>query len=121
MDQQNLSALSCAQVSPTRRLVAAGFIRRLPGRTLTVRATQVGVTGTITPTLSAFVCCGRPMGPEGGQLVCSRCGAWVDPGAVPPQAQTIDDDSDDACPICCAWECRCGTSRSAALEAVAAR
>lgn len=32
---------------PTRRLIAAGFIRRLSGRTITVRATQAGVTGTI--------------------------------------------------------------------------
>lgn len=32
----------------TRRLIAAGFIRRLPGRVLTVRATQAGVTGSIT-------------------------------------------------------------------------
>ncbi|WP_326729731.1 hypothetical protein [Streptomyces phaeochromogenes] len=32
---------------PARRLVAAGFIRRSPGRTMTVCATQAGVTGTI--------------------------------------------------------------------------
>jgi hypothetical protein len=32
--------------SATRRLIAAGFIRRLPGRTLTVRATLAGVTGS---------------------------------------------------------------------------
>jgi hypothetical protein len=32
---------------PSRRLVAAGMIRRSPGRTLTVRATQAGVTGVI--------------------------------------------------------------------------
>ena len=105
MDQQNLSAPSCAQVSPTRRLVAAGFIRRLPGRTLTVRATQAGVTGTITPTFS----------------VPFACSARITPGALPAQAQSIDDDSDDACPICGWWKCRCGTSRSAAIEAVAAR
>ncbi|MGJ5898573.1 hypothetical protein ACSCBZ_42545 [Streptomyces niveiscabiei] len=36
--------------SPSRRLVAAGIIRRFAGRTLTVRATQSGVTGAITPT-----------------------------------------------------------------------
>lgn len=47
MDQQHLSAPACAQVSPARRLVAAGFIRRSPGRTLTVRVTQAGVTGVI--------------------------------------------------------------------------
>lgn len=95
--------------------------QNLPGRTLTVHATQAGVTGTITPTLSAFICCGRPMSPQGGQLVCGRCGAWTDFGAVPAQAQAIDDDSDDACPVCYSWKCRCGTSRSTALEAVAAR
>ncbi|MET7321314.1 hypothetical protein [Streptomyces sp. NPDC005549] len=32
---------------PSRRLVAAGLIRRTPGRTFTVRVTAVGVTGTI--------------------------------------------------------------------------
>lgn len=32
---------------PTRRLVAAGVIRRSPGRTITVRVTQAGVTGSI--------------------------------------------------------------------------
>lgn len=33
--------------SPTRRLIAAGFIRRLADRTITVRVTEAGVTGTI--------------------------------------------------------------------------
>jgi hypothetical protein len=47
MDRKNPSAPSCAQVSPARRLVAAGIIRRSPGRTLTVRVTQAGVTGVI--------------------------------------------------------------------------
>ncbi len=32
---------------PARSLIAAGFIRRLPGRTIAVRATQAGVTGVI--------------------------------------------------------------------------
>ncbi|WP_075662248.1 hypothetical protein [Streptomyces acidiscabies] len=50
MDHQNLSAPASAQVSPNRRPIAVGFIRRLAGRTLTVRVTQAGVTGTITPT-----------------------------------------------------------------------
>lgn len=63
--------------TPTRRLVAAGFIRGLTGRTFTVDATQDRVTATITP--GAPVCCGRPMSRKDGQLVCSRCGAWVDP------------------------------------------
>jgi hypothetical protein len=31
----------------TRRLIAAGIIRRSPGRTLTVRVTEAGVTGSI--------------------------------------------------------------------------
>lgn len=36
--------------SPTaRRLVAVGTITRRDGRTITVRATPVGVTGTVTP------------------------------------------------------------------------
>jgi hypothetical protein len=33
---------------PSRRLVAAGFTRRLAGRTLTVRVTEAGVTGSIS-------------------------------------------------------------------------
>ncbi|MFC8433710.1 hypothetical protein [Streptomyces sp. NPDC057253] len=33
--------------TPTRTLIAAGIIRRTPGRTLTVRVTQAGVTGSI--------------------------------------------------------------------------
>ena len=36
--------------SPSRHLIAAGLIRRSPGRTLTLRATAIGVTGSITPT-----------------------------------------------------------------------
>ncbi|MCX4780079.1 hypothetical protein [Streptomyces sp. NBC_01264] len=36
--------------TPERRLVAVGTVRHLGGRTITVRATQAGVTGTITPT-----------------------------------------------------------------------
>ncbi|MFM9643583.1 hypothetical protein [Streptomyces turgidiscabies] len=34
--------------SPPRRLIAAGIIRRIAGRTISVRVTQAGVTGTIT-------------------------------------------------------------------------
>lgn len=79
MDQQNLSAPMSAQVSTPRRLIAAGFIRRLPGRTTSVRVTEAGVTGTITPSSGGPVCCGRPMRRKDGQLVCSTCGAWVDP------------------------------------------
>jgi hypothetical protein len=30
-----------------RRLIAAGSIRRTPGRTITVRVTEAGVTGSI--------------------------------------------------------------------------
>ncbi|MEU5769819.1 hypothetical protein ABZ782_28280 [Streptomyces asoensis] len=47
MDRKNPSAPSCAQVSPARRLVAAGIIRRSATRTITVRVTAAGVTGTI--------------------------------------------------------------------------
>lgn len=34
---------------PTRRLIACGITRRHDGRTLTVRATEAGVTGSIRP------------------------------------------------------------------------
>ncbi|MET7914440.1 hypothetical protein ABZU45_00615 [Streptomyces avermitilis] len=47
MDHPNLSAPSCAQVSPARRLIAAGIIRRSPDRTITVRVTEAGATGVI--------------------------------------------------------------------------
>lgn len=47
MDHQNLSAPACAQISPARRLVAAGIIRRHGSRTITVRVTAAGVTGII--------------------------------------------------------------------------
>lgn len=33
--------------APARRLIAAGVIRRSPGRTTTVRVTEAGVTGVI--------------------------------------------------------------------------
>lgn len=46
------NVMSADQPRPTplcssRRLVAAGIIRRSPGRTLTVRVTAAGVTGSI--------------------------------------------------------------------------
>jgi hypothetical protein len=47
MDRKNPSAPACAQISPARRLVAAGVIRRSATRTFTVRVTEAGVTGTI--------------------------------------------------------------------------
>lgn len=34
-------------IGPARRLIAAGLIRRTPGRTLTIRVTSAGVTGSI--------------------------------------------------------------------------
>nr|WP_179350319.1 hypothetical protein [Streptomyces sp. Alain-F2R5] len=45
-------SIACAMghAHPTRRLIAAGIIRRTPGRTLTVRVTAAGVTGTIAKT-----------------------------------------------------------------------
>jgi hypothetical protein len=46
MDRKNPSAPPCAQISPARRLVAAGIIRRTPDRTLAVRVTEAGVTGS---------------------------------------------------------------------------
>ncbi|NJP73198.1 hypothetical protein [Streptomyces sp. C1-2] len=47
MDQQNPSAPSSALITGTRRLIAAGITRRSGDRTLTVRITEAGVTGTI--------------------------------------------------------------------------
>jgi hypothetical protein len=45
---RSFTAPRCARkFRPVRRLIAAGFIRRLSGRTITVRATQAGVTGTV--------------------------------------------------------------------------
>ncbi|WP_158810605.1 hypothetical protein [Streptomyces leeuwenhoekii] len=43
------NVMSADQTRPTlpRRLIAAGFIRRTPGRTTTVRVTAAGVTGVI--------------------------------------------------------------------------
>jgi hypothetical protein len=38
---------------PARRLAAVGIIRHRGGRTITVRATPAGVTGTITPARGA--------------------------------------------------------------------
>lgn len=64
---------------PARRLIAAGIIRRTPTRTLTAVATPAGVTGRITPTLTAApTCCGRTMRRDGSQYVCRKCGAWTD-------------------------------------------
>ncbi|MFD4320134.1 hypothetical protein [Streptomyces sp. NPDC058548] len=36
-------------VAPSRQLIAVGITRRHDGRTITVRATEAGATGTITP------------------------------------------------------------------------
>ncbi|MFJ9027587.1 hypothetical protein ACIRQP_03525 [Streptomyces sp. NPDC102274] len=38
-----------ASFPPDRRLIAVGIIRRHDGCTLTVRATEAGVTGSIRP------------------------------------------------------------------------
>ena len=42
-------SIPCALTSalPARRLIAAGIIRRTPGRTITVRVTAAGATGVI--------------------------------------------------------------------------
>ncbi len=47
MDRKNPSAPPCALISPARRLVAAGIIRRSPDRTITLRVTAAGATGVI--------------------------------------------------------------------------
>ncbi|GAA3727513.1 hypothetical protein [Streptomyces tremellae] len=66
MDHGNPKGLAHARLSNVeRRLVAVGSIRRRAGRTLTVRATAAGVTGTITPTAH---------GPQAD--ACPLCGDW---------------------------------------------
>ncbi|MFE5090621.1 hypothetical protein ACFRCI_09495 [Streptomyces sp. NPDC056638] len=50
MDHENLTGARPAAPSSDRRLIAVGAIRCHGGRTTTVRATEVGVTGTIRPT-----------------------------------------------------------------------
>lgn len=47
----DLSMPACTEnTTPSRRLIAAGLIRRTPSRTLTVRVTQAGATGVIAKT-----------------------------------------------------------------------
>ncbi|MFH9728329.1 hypothetical protein ACH4M4_36025 [Streptomyces sp. NPDC017254] len=51
MDQLHPPSVVTARTtlaSPDRRLIAVGTTRRHDGRTITVRATEAGVTGTIT-------------------------------------------------------------------------
>lgn len=44
----DLSMPACADNTvPARRIIAAGIIRRTPGRTITVRVTAAGATGII--------------------------------------------------------------------------
>ncbi|MFJ8804210.1 hypothetical protein [Streptomyces sp. NPDC102487] len=50
MDQQNSSAPSCAQVSPSRRRIALGVVR---GGTVTMCATDASAPGVTTTTASA--------------------------------------------------------------------
>ncbi|MFD0256460.1 hypothetical protein ACFVGX_36775 [Streptomyces sp. NPDC127113] len=47
MPESIACALEHGHAHPARRLIAAGIIRRTPGRTLTVRVTPAGVTGVI--------------------------------------------------------------------------
>ncbi len=149
--------------TPARRLIAAGIIRRFADRTLTMRVTEAGVTGRITPVparVTNYDCLGSVWGhdtiadAEAGIAERRAAGASVEEwtatdrdgnplrivrttepdtsflggidicaftGTTPARAQTIDDDSDDVCPICEQWVCRCGTGRTAVREAVAAR
>jgi exosome complex RNA-binding protein Csl4 len=30
--------------------------------------------------MCGYTCCGQPMQRDGSQLVCGKCGSWVDPG-----------------------------------------
>ncbi|GAA2985145.1 hypothetical protein [Streptomyces fulvorobeus] len=103
------SAMPAAQRSapPVRRLIAVGITRHLGARTITVRATETGVTGIIT---SRCPFCHRPS----EECRCTN--------ALPaaPAAQTFDDDSDDACPLCLHWNCTCPTQTARQVPAVAA-
>lgn len=84
-------AARVVRAAPGRRLIAAGLIRRFGGHTLTVRVTEAGVTGSITPATSGGpVCCGLPMRADGSQYVCDRCGSWTDPG-ITSRADRIGD------------------------------
>lgn len=147
MDRKNPNALPCAQITPARRIIAAGMIRRFADRTLTTRVTEAGVTGTIRanhprtvrhanglefkviPADSPFARIARSIRQlemaDGTVWTVGAPIGWHGAGAAwrtePPQAQTFDDDSDDACPICGHWTCTCGSSRATASEAVAAR
>lgn len=59
MDRKHLTGARPERVtSPDRRLIAVGTITRRGGRTLTVRATPAGVTGTIRAN-DACPLCGR--------------------------------------------------------------
>lgn len=89
---------TASNIPPDRRLIAVGTIRHLGGRTITVRATETGVTGTINRRCPV---CRRTF----EDCTCT--------GALPaPAAQPFDDDSDDACPLCGDWTCTCGTPTS---------
>ena len=98
MDTRHLrmpAALS--STPPARRLIAVGSIRHLGFRTITVRATEAGVTGTITSRCP--VC-------KGTFETCTCTGTTP---AVVPSQQTFDDDGSDACPCCGDWTCTCPT------------
>ncbi|WP_308460776.1 MULTISPECIES: hypothetical protein [unclassified Streptomyces] len=90
---------TASNIPPDRRLIAVGTIRHLNGRTITVRATETGVTGTINRRCPV---CRRTF----EDCTCT--------GTLPaaPVMQPFDDDSDDACPLCGDWTCTCGTPTS---------
>ncbi|WP_093820480.1 hypothetical protein [Streptomyces sp. PpalLS-921] len=92
---------------PDRRLIAVGTIRHLDGRTITVRATETGVTGTINRRCPV---CRRTF----EDCTCT--------GTLPaaPVMQPFDDDSDDACPLCGDWACTCGAQTTSYTDAARA-
>jgi len=107
MDLRHLR-MPAAQSStqPARRLIAVGTIRHHGNRTITVRATLAGVTGTIASRCP--VC-------KGTFETCTCTGTTP---AVVPKQQTFDDGS-DACLICERWTCICGTQHTRRDLAVA--
>lgn len=103
MDLRHLR-MPAAQSStpPDRRLIAVGTTRHLDGRTITVRATEAGVTGTIHRRCPA---CHRTF----EDCTCTGARPAAPTVQTAPTAQTFDDDSDDACPRCGDWTCTCRT------------
>ena len=89
------SAMPAAQssIQPARRLIAVGTIPHHGSRTVTVRATLAGVTGTIS----------------------SRC-----PVPMVPTQQTFEA-GPNVCPVCEFWTGHCPTQQTSSRDLAVAR